>query len=656
MSPRQRNTGRRGVAKSKRAEPESTAGWSPAAARPPIERREALVVGVLFAIAAALRFAYPTRISIEHWDEAVNASNIFLDRGYPFHFLYAPPLVPTLIEWSMLIFGKTPFAAVIPNLMLGSLTILLCWWVGRDWFGPAAGIASAALAALCDFQIVYSRTALTDAALGFWFLLAVYCSWRALSRNRLGEACLAGLVIACAWATKYNGWLPLAVAVSGFIAWGTFERFDRREWRSRLPVLAVLVAATAVCWSPVWLSLWDEGGYGKVSANHAQYFFGLRSWWDDFKRQLLNQRYYEGWLTAAGLALAWLLPAIALRPSGTPPPADPAPPASGRREPAGSTQAVAPASLLPADQTARMHAAAQVLLGQVGAQLYLLTVAGLFAGISLLLGWMGFSLVFAIFFLAFVVFATILRRRTAETSPDAARARNLAGWLLAAWFLGLVVAIPLYKPYPRLVMPWLVCAWLAAGACIGRILSGAADRWVAKQAAAATPVDLGWRTWVKLVGALAVLSAGVFVRMKVASSREIPGWQDRTLRARDIKKAFEFAVKSAQGKPVLLTFGEPALFFDLAVDNHEPQPPLGPDFSFLAPGQKRLPQPAFLLAYHTPEFDSLIAPYKEALDLKVVYRHTPSDLVLLDTYSPADLTSGHRPPPQEMGLYRIRPR
>jgi dolichyl-phosphate-mannose-protein mannosyltransferase len=660
MSPRQRSTGRRGVAKSKRANPETTAGWSPAAARPPIERREALVVGVLFAVAAALRFAYPTRISIEHWDEGVNASNIFLDRGYPFRFLYSPPLVPTLIEWSMLVFGRTAFAAVIPNLMLGSFTILLCWWVGRDWFGPAAGIASAALAALCDFQIVYSRTGLTDAALGFWFLLAVYCSWRALSRNSFGEACLAGLTVACAWATKYNGWLPLAVAVSGFIAWGVFERFGRREWRSRLPVLAVLVAAAAVCWSPVWLSLGGAEGYSQVAANHAQYFFGLRGWWDDFKRQLLNQRYYEGWLTAAGLLLAWLLPAIALRPSGTPPATNPASSASGRREPAGSTEARSnpPAGLTPADQAARMQAASQVLLGQVGAQLHLLTVAGLFAGISLLLGWAGFSLVFAIYFVAFVVFATVLRPRNTEASPEATRARNLAGWLLAAWFLGLLVAIPLYKPYPRLVMPWLVCAWLAAGACIQRVLSGASTRRTARPEAAATPVGVGWQTWAKLVGALAVLALGVFVRMNVATTREILGWQDRTVRATTIKKAAEFARKLAPGKPVFLVYGEPALFFDLFVDGYDPQPPLGGDFAFLGPGQKPLPQPAFLLAYdNIADFNPLIAPYKDkALKLQVIYHDTPSDLVLLDTYSPADLAPGKPRPQQALNLYRILPR
>jgi 4-amino-4-deoxy-L-arabinose transferase-like glycosyltransferase len=174
MSRRKRGVRRRATSKSQEADATSATGWSPRAARPPIERGEKLAIGVLFVAAIALRFSYQSRISIEHWDEAVNASNVFLEGGYPNRFLYSPPLLPTLIELSMLALGKTHLAAVMPSLVLGSFTIPLCWWVGREWFGPISGIAAAALAALSDFQIVYSRTGLTDAALGFWFLLAVY--------------------------------------------------------------------------------------------------------------------------------------------------------------------------------------------------------------------------------------------------------------------------------------------------------------------------------------------------------------------------------------------------------------------------------------------------------------------------------------------------
>jgi len=385
MSPRKRESRRRASAKAQRSDPPATPGWSPRAARLPIDRGEKLAIGVLFVAAIAIRFSYQARISIEHWDEVVNSSNLLLERGYPNRFLYSPPLLPALIEWSMVFFGKTPLAAVMPNLILGSLTIPLCWWVGREWFGPIAGVAAAALAALSDFQIVYSRTALTDAALGFWFLLAVYCSWRALARNHLGEAIVAGLVIACAWATKYNGWLPLAVALSGFIAWGLFERFDLREWKNRLPVVGTLVVATLICWSPVWLSLQPEGGYSAVTANHAQYFFGLRGWWDDFKRQILNQRFYEGWLTAAGMILAWLLPVIFHR--------------RGQVQGTEKTPTESVAGLVETGTaTGDRQSLSDGLLAETGRRIYLLTVAAASAGVCLLVAWLGFSALFVLLF------------------------------------------------------------------------------------------------------------------------------------------------------------------------------------------------------------------------------------------------------------------
>ncbi|HXY35826.1 MAG TPA: hypothetical protein VEI07_16450, partial [Planctomycetaceae bacterium] len=240
---------------------------------------------------------------------------------------------------------------------------------------------------------------------------------------------------------------------------------------------------------------------------------------------------------------------------------------------------------------------------------------------------------------------------------EASRARNLAGWLLAAWFLGMSVAIPLYTPYPRLAMPWLVCAWLVGGACVGHALTWAADRRAKSIAASAVPPRFGWQTWALLLGAIGVLALGVVSRLSLARSRDIPGWQDRTVRAQIVKQAAQFARKLAPGKPLFLVYGEPALFFDLAIEGCDPQPPLGGNFSFLAPGKQPLPQPAFLLAYEgTADFDKLIEPYKQALNLEAVFHDTPSDLVLLDTYPPADLAPGQPRPREALHLYRIKPR
>ena len=188
----------------------------------PISRRERTALMLIIVLAVGLRFAVATRISMEHWDEAVYSSNRFFPDGYPGRYLYAPPLLPALIELAMLIGGPTAYAAVLPNLVFSTLTVLLCWWAARDWFGRSAGLSAAALAAFNDFHIAYSRTALTDPALCFWFLLAVYLAWRAITRNRLAAAVGAGIAAGAAWATKYNGWLTRGGGPVGLRCLGTF--------------------------------------------------------------------------------------------------------------------------------------------------------------------------------------------------------------------------------------------------------------------------------------------------------------------------------------------------------------------------------------------------------------------------------------------------
>src|SRR5262245_33108483 len=101
-----------------------------------------LVVAVFLA-GFVLRAAWPTRLGVEHFDEGVYASNVFFsgekrDERYPNQHLYAPPLFPLLIEFAMLIAGPSNIAAMAVNIVAGSLTVPLVWWVGRRWFGAAA--------------------------------------------------------------------------------------------------------------------------------------------------------------------------------------------------------------------------------------------------------------------------------------------------------------------------------------------------------------------------------------------------------------------------------------------------------------------------------------------------------------------------------------
>jgi 4-amino-4-deoxy-L-arabinose transferase-like glycosyltransferase len=589
----------------------------------PLSERSTLML--IAVVAVGMRFALSSRISIEHWDEAVYSCNRFFpDGSYPGRYLYAPPLVPALIELAMLVGGATSNAAVLPNLLLSALTVILCWWAAREWFGRGAGLSAAALAALNDFHIAYSRTALTDPALCFWFLLAVYCTWRAFTRNRLLEAVVAGVAAGAAWATKYNGWLTLAVALSGFVAWGIFERFDRRQWQSRLVTLGTIFLAAGITWSPVWFSF-QAGQYSEVLRNQAGYYVGWAGWTESFARQAANLRFFENWLSAASIAAALALPIILYRRLGI--------------------------------------LALAVILG----------LEAIPVGISPLL--VGPALVGP-----FLILWTSYRR---GQSDDAARSRRLAAWLLAAWNIGLFLATPAYKPYPRLVMPWLISAILATAAVCSLLFEPAPAN---AEPGRKTRKILRWgliAAWILYPLATlqfrsvnqarfhfeprsgahpsAELTVGrLSISERAHSNLPIPGWLDRTSRGREILSALGFVrgnVEVAlQKRPMhFISYGEPAIVFHLNANGIDASPVA--DFAFLAPGQPRMTQPAFLMALpNSPaEFDRLIAPYvNRQLESEAFLRETPSAIVLLDKYPPSDLV-GFGLKQEDLRLYRVDP-
>jgi 4-amino-4-deoxy-L-arabinose transferase-like glycosyltransferase len=568
----------------------------PALVRAPLGRREVILVAAMVVAGIALRFADPGRISVEQWDEGVYASNLLADGEYPMRHLYAPPLLPAIIEWTMILLGPTSFAAVLPGLILGSLTVPLCWWAARQWFGPAAGIAAAALAAFSDVHILFSRTALTDGPLCFWFLLSVYFAWRAMVLLDYRAAIAAGLAAGAAWSTKYNGWLTLAVIVSGLLAWGLFERLDRREWTARLSIAGVIVLVAAVCWSPVWYWLQPAGGYAAVAKNHAGYFVGLAGWPESFARQVANLCFLDSWLAPAGIALALLLPAIVRW---------------------------------------RIELAGLFGLLAFGAGSVVAIAGGSIAGLSALIpagGWM-------------------------QRPPRESRPRRLALWLVAAWTISLFVAVPAYTPYSRLALPWVVAAWLATAAAFGMALGeeSATDKTAPKDVAPNDAHRVRPRALAAIAISLIAVTAGLRqFNFRLQHGASIPALQDRTARARTILQAAREATEplgaAGRADAVFLVYGEPAIYFHLQSHGYEAHPVIG--FELLA--AKTLTHPAFVVAYATSEFERRIAPFLDRVKLLATYHDTPSDLVLLEKFAPADLMGPQGRPQEELRLYRVQ--
>lgn len=569
---------------------------------PAVARAEAIVIAALLILAAVLRLWAPERMTVEHFDEGVYASNLWFEAEagyqYPNRPLYAPPLLPFLIEWSVIALGPEGMAPMAPSLLAGWAAVALVWWTGRQWFGPVAGVASAALAATSEVHLLYSRAALTDVLLCFWWLASAFLSEQAIRSRRYDRAVLAGVAAGLAWWTKYNGWLTVGVAVGGATCWILATR-QFRDAGSRTVLICVVIALTAfVVWSPVLAGLQSyPGGYGAVAANHAKYLVGLRGWFAAAATQWDTLRALAGPWTAAGAAIAALAAPFA-----------------------------SPHSSLPR-----------------------------FAlGLRLAIAASGFA---CILFIGAVPVLGVLT--LAALIHHVRRARSPAPWLLLVWFLGLSFATPLYHPYPRLALPWLVATWLGAGLAMHEF----AARTLAEQATGDLR-NLASRLVVITSGAvIAVLLCVTAWRLSIIGPTS--AWQSHT-GLRQVAKTILEETRGARGtesnrgdnpsQRVLFVYAEPSLFYHLnacqsgAPDRAMVFPAGNLQFGELPP-DAAVYLVAGLHARQTPEFAAELEEGGNRFEPWANYTYAASDLVLSDHFPPKDWG---RQRVQSVMLYRVK--
>lgn len=603
----------------------------------PPDRLEWGIVILLMLVGVALRCQSLSSIEVEHFDEGVYASNIWFsevaDFRYPNRHLYAPPLLPGLIEVCLLSFGIAGFVAMLPNLIAGSATVLLLWRVGRSWFGTRAGMTAAALCACSDFHILYSRTALTDPVLAVAMLGAVFCIWRTHLTGDARWALAAALVTGLAWWTKYSGWLPLVVGLSGVTAWQIFTP-GRQRAMLRNSLICLGIAATAVAiWSPVWLGLEPFGGYESVAENHRGYLVGITGWWDGFARHVALQRHFTHIATCAGVAIAVVLVTV--------------------MDGEGFTWNRLKLSVLG--------------LAVLATGLCALLGAGVFLGVLAAVG-----IIWNL--------QPCLGNRHLETPLDASpSARQLAGWLLAAWFVGLLLTTPMYRPYPRLALPWLISAWLGCGLFVERVY----EWWTATGDETKRPTpSLITRTAAMIrqqpvslgIGLAIVGIACLALATNDLLTTRATGLEDRSDMRRiaaEITDRIETQQRDgnrSSGLPdfAVYVYGEPGLFYQLKAaqardfDANSVIAPIGTvNFPPVTSGKQ--PIPTFLIigpqALRTGGFEAEWEKHGDRFEaVGKPWTYNASDLVLLDNFSPAEIEDTSRSPILEFQLYRLRSR
>jgi dolichyl-phosphate-mannose-protein mannosyltransferase len=383
-------------------------------------RREALVVLALTLLGAGLRFWSFGDLGLTHFDEGIYAlaglwsvSRGGLTALDPTLIPYAPPGFPILVGLSYLVFGVADVSAIVVATACGVATIPVAGWLGRRTFGPGAGAAAAAFAAMSMAHVAFSRKALTDAPFLLAWLIALGLGQRFLEAPRLGRAVAMGAAVGLAQNLKYNGWLAGAIVILTAVLGMIVRREDRRIGAIARTFGHGLIGAVvaALAYAP-WYGFVDRqpGGYADLVRHHRGYLGDLSSWYPHWEHQIAQVVALSGGLVwrASTWCVAWLGCALA----------------------ANSLALVVPGTRW----------------GWARFRIGLLAGAAVLMGIAALPWWAG------LFALPWLLI-------------DARPAPRLVG---VSWLV-LSILTPFYYPYARLWLPLHAAGWLVLACAIVRI-------------------------------------------------------------------------------------------------------------------------------------------------------------------------------------------
>lgn len=253
---------------------------------------EALALGLITLLAAALRFTQLADVPPGlHYDEGFKGvmARTLLQGGPPQLFFASnmgeEPLAIYLVAASLDLVGQEPWAIRLPSALIGTLTVPLAWWLGRELWrlarcgrsfpgqraeeqtaaassqgqvhegGPGqqealVGLGAAAVLAILYWHLTYSRVGIEPILVPFFAALAFAALAHGLHSVYRGKPnslsfALAGLAVGGSLYTYKAGYLVPLLALLYLVYTAIVERgFLRRQGRGLLlmALVALLVA------------------------------------------------------------------------------------------------------------------------------------------------------------------------------------------------------------------------------------------------------------------------------------------------------------------------------------------------------------------------------------------------------------------------------
>ena len=239
----------------------------------------------LFLLALVFRFWQCQQLGLTHFDEgSYTMTGKWLvtggREGWVFQINHAPPLFSAMVGLAFLVFGTSDTAAIGVSAFWGALTVPLVYLMGKPLFGRVAALSGALLLVLCEYHLIFSRMALTDASFSFFFWASLAAFWQACRSGKHGWCLAAGLLTGLCWNTKYHGFFPLLIGLIWVVtqtdAKAGNKILHRLRW-SNLKPWALTAVVAAFCYLPWFVYVQWAAGYDWMLSYQKGYIFQMET-------------------------------------------------------------------------------------------------------------------------------------------------------------------------------------------------------------------------------------------------------------------------------------------------------------------------------------------------------------------------------------------
>jgi 4-amino-4-deoxy-L-arabinose transferase-like glycosyltransferase len=213
------------------------------------ERRQDLIILLALAgLGLAVRLAFATRAPVfgtkDSFEYIQPAVSLLSGQGFDLA-LRRPPVYSLFAAGSMAVLGQNLAALALVQHLLGVLTVLLSYWLGRFLFGRFVGVLAGILVALDSVLIIYEHYALSESFFTLVLLGACMLMVVALRRHTTRWYVLAGVALGLAVLTR-----PVAQAV--LLAVPLALVAQRKTFRAAIKPTLLVLGGTAILLVP-WM-------------------------------------------------------------------------------------------------------------------------------------------------------------------------------------------------------------------------------------------------------------------------------------------------------------------------------------------------------------------------------------------------------------------